>query len=260
MKAAMENVSKVLRLDEVDATAAPPDGDSPRVDLLPPGSWLLEFQFQLAKPVITKDEIVFPLDNPVRRERASRLPIVAASSWKGALRGAFYAMRSSGIQVDAEDLERMFGGWDEPTEHRDFTRGRLQFFSTVFTMEGHGEVVEKYVTQSLSRRTKTGKVPVEYETIARGAIGTFRLLYCTYADGWENTAGIEAESSRHLGLAAAGVAVMLRETGFGGKKSSGFGEVRNELRGNGRLVWRDWTPVVFETLDDLERGFEAPHA
>lgn len=49
----------------------------------------LEFVFTLEKPYLSRDDAPFyPIDNPVRKERIFRVPMVAPSTWKGSLRSA----------------------------------------------------------------------------------------------------------------------------------------------------------------------------
>ena len=226
-----------------------------QVHLLPPGSWALQFQFTLAKPVITKDEpVLLDTDNPIRRERATRIPCVAASSWKGALRGSLRAMVAEDpAKATDSEIEAMLG--QEPREDEDpdqdhdedggATRGRLQFFISHFGGTG------QYVTQSLSRKTKTGSVPVSYETIPERQSAWFTLLYCTYADGCENPEQALIDSRRHLEITAEAVAVMLLETGFGAKKTSGFGIAEDPVAGT--LTLRDAPAATFKSLRELDR-------
>lgn len=61
--------------------------DTSVLDWLPPSSFMLQVPFKLQKPYLSKDERDFYLmDNPLRREKVFKAPMVAAASWKGALR------------------------------------------------------------------------------------------------------------------------------------------------------------------------------
>lgn len=63
--------------------------DTSMLDWLPPFSFMLQVPFKLQKPYLSKDERDFYLmDNPLRREKIFKTPMVAAASWKGALRAA----------------------------------------------------------------------------------------------------------------------------------------------------------------------------
>jgi len=62
---------------------------TPDMAELPPYSCLVRFTFTLRKPYISKDDAGFHiLDNPVKKEWVFKIPYVAPSQWKGALRSA----------------------------------------------------------------------------------------------------------------------------------------------------------------------------
>jgi CRISPR/Cas system CMR subunit Cmr6 (Cas7 group RAMP superfamily) len=61
----------------------------PDISMFPEGSWALSFKFKLKKPYMSKDDSDFYIiDNPIRKEWVFKLPYIAASQWKGALRAA----------------------------------------------------------------------------------------------------------------------------------------------------------------------------
>lgn len=52
--------------------------------------FLIEFYFELSSPLITRDESShYPIENPVRKDYALKLPILGSTGWKGLLRNAF---------------------------------------------------------------------------------------------------------------------------------------------------------------------------
>jgi len=52
--------------------------------------FLIEFYFELSSSVITRDEAShYPIENPIRKDYALKLPIIGSSGWKGLLRNAF---------------------------------------------------------------------------------------------------------------------------------------------------------------------------
>jgi hypothetical protein len=67
---------------------------SPRLDatvlqMLPLGSFGIQFRFILEEPFISKDDALFyPHDNPLRKEWAFKVPMIGGSGWKGNLRSA----------------------------------------------------------------------------------------------------------------------------------------------------------------------------
>jgi len=80
------------------------------LSLFPPGSWAVQVHLTLKKPYISKDDVDFYiLDNPVKKEWVFKVPYMAPSQWKGALRSAMMrklvdALRSS--QIDEEGFTR----------------------------------------------------------------------------------------------------------------------------------------------------------
>jgi hypothetical protein len=66
---------------------------------LPYGSVALDLPFRLLRPFLSRDDDAFHIiDNPVRKEKVFRVPMVAASSWKGSLRAAaLYMLVSDAI-------------------------------------------------------------------------------------------------------------------------------------------------------------------
>lgn len=57
--------------------------------VFPVSAWAIKLDFTLRKPYLSKDDCEFYiLDNPVRKEWVFKVPYVAPSQWKGALRAA----------------------------------------------------------------------------------------------------------------------------------------------------------------------------
>lgn len=57
---------------------------------LPMPFFLIEFYFELESPVITRDETShYPIENPIRKDYALKLPMLGSTGWKGLLRNAF---------------------------------------------------------------------------------------------------------------------------------------------------------------------------
>lgn len=103
---------------------------------LPPMSFLLRLPFTLNKPYISRDDAVFHiLDNPLKTEWVFKVPVVAASSWKGALRSAM--MREAVAELDT--------GGDEAA----FLNRRLQLYR-LFGNEKDGAA--EYLNRAVLRR------------------------------------------------------------------------------------------------------------
>ena len=59
------------------------------LSIFPPSSWTIQISFTLRKPYISRDDTDFYIvDNPVKKEWVFKVPYVAPSQWKGALRAA----------------------------------------------------------------------------------------------------------------------------------------------------------------------------
>lgn len=85
------------------------------VTRLPILSFVLRIPFQLSKPYLSKDECDFHLlDNPLRREKVFRTPMVASTSWKGALRAALWQL---GRRETDPTIIRLFGNPRGSDEH-----------------------------------------------------------------------------------------------------------------------------------------------
>ncbi len=83
----------------------------PDIFMFPQGSWAVSFNFKLKKPYISRDDTDFYIiDNPIRKEWIFRLPYIAASQWKGALRAAMVKqlVEKADSLSDEEFAERRF--------------------------------------------------------------------------------------------------------------------------------------------------------
>ena len=81
------------------------DGSTPDFNLLPPGSWFLQFTFTLAKPWISKDDDPFYVTesvNPVRKDKVFKVPMMSAASWKGLLR---WTLMHTRLALKKDELE-----------------------------------------------------------------------------------------------------------------------------------------------------------
>ncbi len=106
---------------------------------LPRYSFLLRFSFKLRKPYISKDDGDFHLlDNPIRKDKVFKTPMVAATSWKGALRSAMMRLLVKELHAgriqDSEFIEyrlqlyRLFGNEKDGTAeflNRAFVRKKI---------------------------------------------------------------------------------------------------------------------------------------
>ncbi|MCZ7571614.1 MAG: hypothetical protein M5U01_23950 [Ardenticatenaceae bacterium] len=201
--------------------------DASAITYLPPLSFTLRIPFQLQKPYLSKDEQDFYLlDNPLRKEKVFQTPMVAATSWKGALRAALWQF---GYKGDHEVAIRLLGNPRGSDEHQ---AGRLYFYPTFFDQIGL-EVINPH-----SRETGIGeRGPILMECVPKGT-ATLLLLYVPFDPVEQSEQNRRAAVARDLEVLAEGVQVMLITYGFGAKTSSGYGTVEDRLAGGGTLAMR----------------------
>lgn len=195
------------------------------LNYFPSLSFMLQVPFKLRKPYLSKDDRTFHiLDNPVRKDKVFQTPMVASTSWKGALRAALW---QSGYQEDNEQIIPLFGNTREDEKGQ---AGRLYFYPTFFDKIGL-EVINPH-----DRKTGVGKNPILIESVPIGATGKFVILYVPFGSI------DESQVAEHLKLVAKGVCDMLTVYGFGAKTSSGFGVA--DVEGKGELAIRADIPEL----------------
>jgi CRISPR-associated protein Cmr2 len=195
------------------------------LDRLPHLSFMLCIPFKLRKPYLSKDDRAFHLlDNPVRKDKVFQTPMVASTSWKGALRAALWQLEH---QENDEQIIRLFGNEREEEDHNKLQSGRLYFYPTFFDKVGL-EVINPH-----DRKKGTGKNPILIESVPGGKNGATGELVILYVPFGKIEKGEVAED---LKLVAEGVQAMLTIYGFGAKTSSGFGVA--DVEGKGELAIR----------------------
>jgi len=206
-----------------------PKPDIATVANLPRLSFLLHIAFRLQKPYLSKDERDFYLiDNPLRREKVFQMPMVASTSWKGALRAALWQLD---YKEKHEITIRLFGNPRASDEHQ---AGRLHFFPTFFEQVGL-EVINPH-----DRKTGVGtpRGPILMECVQQGSRGELVLLYVPFGPIGQNGDERRAQVAQDLEVVAKGIQAMLTTYGFGAKTSSGFGTAEDRLAGEGKLALR----------------------
>ncbi len=140
---------------------------SPDLSLLPPGSWFLQFAFKLAKPWISKDDDPFYVAesvNPVRKDKVFKVPVMAASSWKGLLRWTAMRIRLAKPVIPSEAKQSAEA----------FAKER--FVQTLLFGDEQGEEpgqmkgFAKYV-DSLKPEARAEEARAEYERLLRSTFG-----------------------------------------------------------------------------------------
>lgn len=217
------------------------------ISYMPPLSFMLRIHFRLLKPYLSKDERNFHLlDNPLRREKVFQTPMIAATSWKGALRAALWQL---GHKQDDQVTIRLLG---DEREGEDQRAGRLHFFPTFF------DKISLEVINPHDRKTSIdARGPILLECVPQGAKGDLILIYVPFGSIGQTDKARRAEVSEDLQVLAKGIQAMLTIYGFGAKTSSGFGTAEDQLVEEGILAIRakldgEAAPVAVT----VERRFE----
>lgn len=223
---------------------------------LPPYSFFLQFQFTLAKPYISKDDkVLYPVENPVRKDKISGMPVIEAGSWKGNMR--WTARKSIEMAAGLTEEEKaakikklagLFG--NEKGDEENFRQGRLHFYPTFF------EKISLEMINPHERKTKAGKLPVYIETVPAGAKGKFSLLYFPFDLVGLSPEDIKVQLADDFARIPKAIRQMMRLYGFSAKKSSGFGVTGPQLE-EGIMRTKHFTDdYTFSNFNQMEEGFK----
>mgnify|MGYP005845453643 CR=1 FL=1 len=193
---------------------------TPDLSLLPAGSFSISLRFTLRTPYLSKDDTALHLlDNPVKKEWVFKLPYIASTQWKGALRAA---IRQPNDWDDAHpDLLRLFG---ETRGDDTGQAGRLYFYPTFFDRLGL-EVINPH-----DRTTGAGSQPILMECVPAGTTGAFTLLYAPLDRIGQDEAETRRQVCADLQRVAAGLEALFTVYGLGAKTSSGYGLAEGGVR------------------------------
>ena len=196
----------------------------PSVDIskLPPFSFFLQFTFTLATPYLSKDDEEFYIcDNPVRKDKVFKVPMVSGSTWKGNMRWTAGLLGGTDYK---EEIKNLFG--NDRKEDKDFRRGRLNFYPTFF------DQISLEVINPHDRKTKAGTLPIYIESVPEDAKGTFSLLYVPFDLMGRPEDVVRTEVAEDMTLVCNSLRKMMLTYGFSAKKSSEFGVVEKDIKGN----------------------------
>jgi len=226
----------------------------PKLDIasvahLPRLSFLLHIPFRLQKPYLSKGERDFYLlDNPLRREKVFQTPMIASTSWKGALRATLWQL---GDKKEKHEITiRLFGNPRASDEHQ---TGRLHFFPTFF------EAIAREVINPHDRKTDVGtpRGPILMECVPQGSTGELVLLYVPFGPMGQSEDEKRAQVAQDLEVLAEGIKAMLTTYGFGAKTSSGYGVVEEEVEGTLLINFPDISEIP-ESQDSASPAYEPP--
>lgn len=198
----------------------------PSTQNLPFCSFYLEFKFTLAKPFISKDDDSFYIcDNPIRKDKVFKVPMISASTWKGNMRWvAGKIMELNPDQIASKTIQDLFG--NKKGEDDDFRRGRLSFYPTFFNR------IALEVINPHDRKTKAGTLPIPIECVPENTPGVFRLLYVPFDLLGMPIVEIQRQCGQDFELIFESLKEMMLTYGFSAKKSSGYGVVKDEIIGS----------------------------
>ncbi len=246
----------------------------PDISMFPQGSWAVSFNFKLKKPYISRDDTDFYIiDNPIRKEWVFRLPYIAASQWKGALRAAMVKLlvEKADSLSDEEFAEMrfrltlLFG--DEKGEGFDSINGLAGYLDckkSEKASERYREKVREYynikedkpfphhvgcmhfyptyftrigleVINPHDRETGAGAQPIYFECVPHDTDGVFVLLYLPLHRTGKDREETKKYAIDDLQIVVDGICAMMTQYGFGAKTSSGFGLAEENVE-EGRLV------------------------
>jgi len=243
----------------------------PKMTGLPLDSWFLQFQFTLATPYISKDDESFYVSegvNPVRKDKVFKVPMIAASSWKGLVRWAAMHVRLKENALAEKDFaqERLFqtllfgdeNGMGEEDEdsfahYLDYLNKLAvlpyqnllrEYFGVasdkslphhrgrLFFYPTFFDLIDIEVINPHSRKTKAGTHPIYLESVPATAKGTFSLLYVPFNEREKTHDKIQEQSRKGLVTATDAVTALMRVYGFSAKRTSGFGEAQDDITGS----------------------------
>jgi CRISPR-associated protein Cmr2 len=272
--------------------------DRPGFASLPPFSAFIQFEFTLTRPYLSRDDEIFHIcDNPVRKDKVFKVPMVAGTGWKGNLRWTMMKTDLEPARDDPKEFTRrrlrhtlLFGtekgftsskNWEKFLDHRCTTdlehhdrckrenedekcravrtgyrrllckqfgrktedelphiAGWLRFYPTFLDSIGL-EVINPH-----DRRTRAGKNPIYFESVQIGAKGTFSLLYVPLGPVTEE------EAREDLKRVTSAISEMMLLYGFSAKKTSGFGEAGEKIKG---FIQTSGGPWPLKDLSKLEK-------
>ena len=239
------------------------------ISMLPKHSFFLQFNFTLAAPYISRDDEEFYIcDNPIRKDKVFKIPMISGSSWKGNIRwtamkiftddlpevidkhsiGKCFDSRARVVRLfghekaiitdylDSALAEAMSGDDKSQEKFRKFLVEKGYMNINVDGRRGRLNFYPTFFNQiglevinPHDRETKAGTLPIYIESVPVDADGTFSLLYVPFDLMGKPEGKAKKEMADDLELIRAALKDMMLIYGFSAKKSCGFGVAKNEL-------------------------------
>ena len=260
---------------------------SPDISTLPKGSFIIEFPITLAKPFISRDDTpLYIIENPIRKDKVFGIPFTSAMSWKGNLR---WTMMKIYLEPKANDpekfvkvrfwhtllfgtekgMEEMAKGWTKYLDElcpnvKDIYRNKLKerfgeeevpsLTGMLYFYPTFWDRIDMEVINPHDRKTKTGKNPIYYEVVPKGAKGFFKLLYLPFYHLGKPLSELKIKVINDLNGVVAGLKAMMLTYGFSAKKSSGYGVIENKWdKEASKLIIKGFLDIVkFSNFEELE--------
>lgn len=179
---------------------------------LPVGSFVLKFNIELIQPFYSSDDIsIYPIDNPVKKEKVFTTPYFSASGIKGLLRWAW--RMCWGDEKKAAE-EKMFGPRKEDLEDDKANQGCFYPYPLFWDGRIGLEVINPH-----DRSTMTGTTPIKYEVVKSGGKSTLVFVFVNKDNdylAWLKDA---------VGLLEPVITALLEYSGFSAKRGAGWGRV-----------------------------------
>jgi CRISPR-associated protein Cmr2 len=252
--------------------------------ILPRHITYIIFKFKLNRPYISRDDDGFYIiENPVRKEKVFKIPMISPSSWKGILRWVmmkeFLEPFNNAPNIFSKNRFRstmLFGnerGYDQGTNWTEYLnelcpeaiplyhqqlrqylnlndqdsipsiKGHLNFYPTFFDAIGLEEI------NPHKRKTGAGTQPIYIESVPVDSKGYFSLLYTpSFKDSIE-------EYKEVLSQVSHSISKMFLYYGFSAKRTSGYGEACNQVE-ESKLYIMGNLPISFSCLDKLQENIE----
>ncbi len=256
----------------------------PDLSSFPCGSWFLNVPFTLRKPYISRDDSDFSiLDNPIKKEWVFKVPYIAPSQWKGALRSAMVRELVNEAPLPEEFAQRrfrmavLFG--DEKGENPGNLNGLAEYLDNKGGLQA-GEIYRRLVREYFKwesnetvshhkgilyfyptyfdriglevinphdREMGSGKQPIYFECVPSGkdSKGDFSLLYILLSGLDMSIDQAKRQAENDFEAVSKGIKAMMTSYGFGAKTSSGFG-----------MANVSWEDAIIEPEKELQKQWK----
>ncbi len=239
----------------------------PDIQKLVSFSFFLQFKFTLAKPFISRDDESFYItENPVKKDKVFKVPMMSPSGWKGNLRWSAgrdfveeLSCKLDEIFVKRLQLIRMFGNETEATnqhfnacisqklfnkkgknetkeigkQFQQYLEEAIPAIKNVSGLQGwlyfyttFFDKIDLEVINPHDRKKRTGTIPIYFEVVPINATGTFSLLWFPY-DLVENSIARKQALKENWMVLKKALKNMFLIYGFSAKKTSGFGVIQD---------------------------------